>query len=163
MRILIAGIGHDTLTDLGFGPQIIRRLQTLGLPENVETEDFSTSAVVALHKLTEKKYDKLIFVSALQRGGKPGTIYKEEPDVKLPEESEIQERMAESISGAISLDNTLIICGYYKALPKDVILIGVEPESTSPGLSLTKTLQEVAQKVIELVLEEIEVKEGRRV
>ncbi len=148
-----------TLTDLGFGPQIIKRLETLKLPENVELEDLSTSAVVALHKLTEKKYDKLILVSALQRGGKPGTIYRELPEVKLPDESEIQERIAESISGAISLDDILITCKYYRSLPRDVVLIGVEPESTSPGLDLTTTLQEIAHRVIELLLDEISAKE----
>lgn len=159
MKVLIAGIGHFTLTDLGFGPQIIKRLQTLDLPENVELEDLSTSAVAALHKLTEKRYDKLILLSALRRGATPGTIYKEEPEIELPDESEIQERMAESVSGAISLDDTLIICKYYQSLPKHVIVIGVEPESTSPGLSLTGTVQEVADKVIALALQEAEAKE----
>lgn len=159
-HVLIAGIGHLTLTDLGFGPQIIRRLENLNLPKNVEVEDLSASAVAALHKLTEKKYDKLILVSALQRGGKPGTIYKEEPKVNLPDESEIQERMAESISGAISLDDTLIICEYYHVLPENLVLIGVEPESTSPSLSLSSTVEEVAEKIIDLVLQEAGAKRG---
>jgi hydrogenase maturation protease len=158
LRILVAGIGHSTLTDLGFGPQILKRLEALGLPDNVELEDLSTSAVNALHKLTEKKYDKLIIVTALQRGEAPGTIYKEQADIKLPSESEIQERMAESVSGAISLDNTLIICKYYRTLPGDVLIIGVEPESTSPGLNLTHTLEEASHKVIELVLKETQLK-----
>lgn len=158
MNILIAGIGHITLSDLGFGPQVINKLQTLKLPENVELEDFSTSAVAALHRLTEKKYDRLILISALERGGPPGTIYREEPNVTLPDESEIQERMAESISGAISLENTLIVCLYYGTLPGDVIIIGAEPRATAPGLDLTTTLEEAVDSAIELVLKEIKAK-----
>lgn len=160
MNILVAGIGHFTLTDLGLGPHVIKTLGKMALPGNVDLEDLSTSAVAALHKLAEKPYDKLVLVSAVQRGGAPGTIYREEPEIKLPDESEIQERMAESITGAISIDDTLIICKYYRALPKYVVLIGVEPESTAPGLTLSKTLDEVSDKVIELVLKEM--KAGER-
>lgn len=157
MRVLIAGVGYPWLRDLALGPVIVRKLKSLEWPETVEIEDMSHNPVAGYQTISEKKYDKIIFVGATKRDRNPGTIYKYRPDKILPDEEEIRERIGESVSGTISLDNILIISKFYGALPADVVVIEVEPEDDSWGDNFTPGVDGLVDKVIEMVMQEAQV------
>ena len=73
-RVLVLGLGNILLKDEGVGVHVIRNLQELALPENVEVIDGGTAGLDML--LSEEGSYKLIVIDATKAGGKPGTIYK---------------------------------------------------------------------------------------
>ena len=154
MSVLIAGVGHLWLRDLSLGPLVVSRLKSLKLPEDVEADDLSHNPIAAFHRISEKRYDKIIFVGAMKRGREKGTVYKYKPGVKLNNEVEIQDRVSESMMGTTNLDDILIISRFYGALPEDTVAIEVEPEDDSWGDELTPAIHGVVDKIVEMVLEE---------
>ena len=154
MRVLVAGDGYTFLHDLSFGPDIIRRLQGMAWPPGVEVTDLSESPIAVYQQLSERRYDKVIFVGAIRRGRTPGTIRRYRPDGPLPAEDEIQARIGEGVSGMIDLDSIVIVCRYFKALPADTVLVEVEPEDDSWGEGFTAKVAASRSEVIELVRRE---------
>lgn len=154
MRVLVGGVGYTCLRDLSFGPDIIRRLQEMLWPADVEVADLSESPVAVYQQLSEHLYDKVIFVGAIRRGRAPGTIRRYRPDSPLPAEEEIQARIGEGVSGTVDLDSIVIVCRYFKALPADTVVVEVEPEDDSWGEGFTPKVAASRTEVIELVRRE---------
>jgi hydrogenase maturation protease len=149
VRVLIGGVGYRYLRDESVGPWVTDRLA--GRARNgIEVEDVSYHPVGLAQNLQEREpYDRVVFVSAQRRGRPPGTVESYRWNGQLPPRDEIQNRVAEAVTGVISLDNTLIVCGALGGLPGDVRVIEVEPgregwgEEFSP--ELTARLDEIAE------------------
>lgn len=153
-KILIAGIGYSYLKDSSFGPVLVKKLQALGWPESIEIEDLSYGPIAVVHKFKEEVYEKIILIGAMKRGNPPGTVRKYQWDGSLPDNEEIQTCVEEAVSGVISLDNLLIICGFHKVFPPDVVVIEVEPECDTWGEGFTPKVQEAFGKVTQMAKEE---------
>jgi len=78
--ILIAGIGNIFLGDDGFGVEVVRRLASRHVPENVRVVDFGIRGYDLAYALLDG-HDFTILVDAAGRGNPPGTLYVIEPDV----------------------------------------------------------------------------------
>lgn len=156
---LIAGVGYTCLSDLSFGPVLVDRLKSLPWPQGVEVEDLSYSPVAVFQKLTERRYGKIIFVGAAKRGREPGSIERYRPDGPLPAEEEIQARIAEGVTGVVSLESLLVVCRFFEALPEDVVVIEVEPEDESWGEGFTPRVQRALEHVIKMLRKEVEASE----
>lgn len=154
MKVLIAGVGYTFLHDLSFGPVIIRRLQEMAWPAGVEVTDLSQSPIAVYQQLSERQYEKVIFVGAVRRDRAPGIIHCSRPDGPLPAEEEIQARIGEGVSGTVSLDSTVIVCRYFGVLPADTLVVEVEPEDESWGDGFTPSVDASMEKVIEIVRRE---------
>ncbi len=154
MRVLIAGVGYTFLHDLSFGPVLIQRLREMGWPAGVEVTDLSQSPIAVYHRLSERQYEKVIFVGAVRRDRAPGIIHCSRPDGPLPAEEEIQARIGEGVSGTVSLDSTVIVCRYFGVLPADTLVVEVEPEDESWGDGFTPSVDASMEKVIEIVRRE---------
>jgi hydrogenase maturation protease len=72
--ILVAGIGNIFLGDDAFGVEVVRRLQSRTISENICVKDFGIRAFDLACALTEP-WDLVIMVDAASRGGRPGQIY----------------------------------------------------------------------------------------
>lgn len=155
-RVLVAGVGYTCLTDLSFGSVLVDKLKALTWPANVQIEDMSYSPVAAVQKFREEHYDKLILISSTKRNRVPGELYVFRPEGQLPPPEDIQLRVGEAVTGTISLDNLLIICQYFGALPPDVVVIEVEPISEDWGLEFTPDVGARVEKAIALVQREVE-------
>jgi hypothetical protein len=59
--------------------------------------------------------------------------------------------VAEAVSGVISLDNMLTVCGAFGGLPGDVRVIEVEPADMGWGDGFSPTLEAKLPEVIEAV------------
>ena len=157
MQILVGGVGYGCLRDLSFGPIAIERLKKLEWPEGVEVEDVSYNPIAVVQKLTEQSYDKVVFIGAMGRGRLQGGIYRYRPDGTLPDKEEIQLRVGEAVTGVISLENLVIICATFDALPRDTVIIEVEPADDQWGEGLSATVEPAVERVIEMVKEEVQV------
>ncbi len=146
MRVLVGGVGYRYLRDGSVGPLLTEQLavELAARDANgVEVEDLSYGPVALWMNLQERpNYDRLILFAAVERGREPGTIETYRWDGKLPERDAIQERVAEAVTGVISLDNVLIVCGALGGLPEDVRVIEIEPEDLNWGEGFSHTVQD---------------------
>lgn len=139
-RILVGGIGYTNLRDRSFGPLLVERLLAQAWPTDVVVEDVSYGPIDVLFKLQAEPHGfRLgIFVTAAVRGRPPGTVERRVWHGETPSVDELQERVAEAVTGVVSLENLLHILQHFGALPSQTVIIEIEPEveeTWGPGLS----------------------------
>lgn len=150
MRVAVLGIGNLLLRDEGVGVHLVRALQRRPLPEGVEVLDGGTSPEAAFLAVG---FDKLIIVDAALGGGPPGTVYR-----LALEEIELDRGLP--LSGhELDLFQCLRALGP-EARPKEVVVIGIEPNEIGSGLDLSPELEARLGEVCCLVLRECECKDG---
>ena len=136
MKVLIAGVGHPNLKDLSFGQVLLPHLKQQKWTENFDLENLSFGAIAVLQWFEDypDKYDRVVFVSAAERAGrKPGTLDVSDWNFAPLDEVVVQECVAESVTGIISLDNLMMILQYFKALPPEVVVLDLEPMTSEIG------------------------------
>lgn len=149
-KTLIAGIGNKLLGDDGFGPYVIELLESAKLSSNIETLDFGTAGITKATDL--KGYDRVIFIDAIQRGGDPGAIYREDftpnqvKDIK-PDQSIVQLSLHEA-----KLEELLSFAKAIGSLPQKITVIGCEPEVLEPRIGLSPGVEQAARNVAELIV-----------
>lgn len=145
-------MGYRFLRDESVGPFLA---DTLGEEprDGIEVEDLSYGPVALSHNLVERPpYDRLVLVAAVRRGRAPATIERYRWNGVLPDEAEIQARVGEAVTGVISLDNLLIVCGALGGLPDDVRVVEVEPvEEEGWGDGFSPELEAKLPEIVEAV------------
>ena len=154
-KILVLGLGNILLKDEGIGVHIAQQLQSKLLPYNVEVIDGGTASLDVF--LLTQGIDKVVVVDALRAGNKAGTIYRAQLNL---EECDKLEQIF-SNEGKISLHqmgliDALAAVRKMDCAPKEVVIIGVEPESVDLGLELTDRVKRKVPEIIDTVLKEIE-------
>ena len=154
-RVLVGGVGYRNLRDLSAGPLVIESLgESLG--ERVDVEDMSYGPVDVLFALQRRDpYLAAIFVTAVERGRVPGSVSRMVWESPAITPDELQERVAEAVTGVISLDNLLYICGHFKALPQRVVIIETEPLDLDWGETLSVPGRAAVSAASALVRDEI--------
>jgi hydrogenase maturation protease len=151
VRVLVAGVGYRFLRDNALGVYIT---DTLG-PEasnGVEFEDLGYHPVGFTQNLAERDdYDRIVFVGAVNREREPGTITAYRYDHVLPDVAEINDRVADSVGGSISLDNLIIVSEAFKALPEDVWVVEVEPADETWGEGFSDIIEGKLPEITETV------------
>lgn len=151
LRVLIGGIGYRNLRDGSIGLEVIDRIDGEA-PDGTEVEDVSYHPVGLSQNLQDRPpYDRIVLVSSVARGREPGTITAYRWDKQLPDNEEIQTRVSEAVTGVISLDNTLVVCGALGGFPEDVRVVEVEPASEEWGERLSPEIEERLPEIEEAV------------
>ena len=153
-RILLAGVGYSNLRDGSVGPILAERLAQRPWPAWVDVHDYSFGAIDAVHRLRDAGYAAALFFGALDRGEPPGTIrrYRWEggQDART-----VQERVAEAAQAVISLENTLIVAGYFGALPAETVVFEVEPADMQFGDGFTPEVEDAVVRLERILEEEV--------
>lgn len=150
-RVLVGGIGYRNLRDGSIGLHVIERLADRA-GEGIEVEDVSYHPVGLSQNLEERPdYDRVVLVAAVARGRAPGSVTSYRWDGRLPDNDEIQTRVSEAVTGVISLDNTLVVCGVLGGFPDDVRVVEVEPASEQWGEELSPEIEERLPEIVEAV------------
>jgi len=132
-RVLVGGIGYRNLTDHSAGVLAVDALARREWPEHVSVEELSYGPVAVAQRLDDeigdRRFGRLIAVSSVAHGdGRlPGTITAYRWDRVLPSPDEIQGAVAEAVTGVIAMDNTLIVCRQFGALPDDAVVVEIQP------------------------------------
>lgn len=135
-RVLLAGVGYRNLRDLSAGPLAVERFGPS--TETVDVEDLSYGPVDVLFLLQRRDpYAAAIFIAAVHRGRPPGTVTRLDWTAPGTTTDALQERVAEAVTGVISIDNLLEICAHFGALPAEVVLIEIEPADDGWGEELS--------------------------
>jgi hydrogenase maturation protease len=156
VKVLIAGVGHPNLKDLSFGQVLLPFLKQQIWTENFDFENLSFGAIAVLQWFQDfpDKYDRVVFVSAAEREGRaPGTLDVYKWDFAPLDEEVVQECVAESVTGIISLDNLMMILQYFKALPVDVVVLDLEPVDSEIGFECSPEITERFDEFSEIVRE----------
>jgi hydrogenase maturation protease len=145
VKVLIAGVGHPNLKDLSFGQVLLEYLKTQNWPDEpheIDLENLSFGAIAVLQWFQDfpNKYQRVVFISAAERNREPGTLEIYSWDFAPLDELKVQECVAESVTGIISLDNLLMILQHFKALPSEVEVIEIEPVDSAIGFECSQTL-----------------------
>jgi hydrogenase maturation protease len=151
MRVLVGGVGYRNLRDYSLGPHVTDLLAEQAA-DGVEVEDLSYGPVQITHNLKDRApYDRLVLVGAVSRGRPPGNVKRYRWNGALPAPEEVQARVAEAVTGVISLDNVLVVCGALGGLPGDVRVVEVEPADEGWGEGLSDAVASNLPEVIEAV------------
>ena len=151
MRVLVGGVGYRFLRDASVGPYVSDTLASRAR-NGIEVEDLSYHPVGLSQNLQERpRYDRLVLVSAVRRGRPAGSVTSYRWDGELPPAKEIQERVAEAVTGVVSLDNTLIVCGALGGMPDDVRVVEVEPADDGWGEGFSPEVERRLPEVLEAV------------
>jgi len=151
MRVLVCGVGYRFLRDNALGVYITDTLAPQA-SNGVEFEDLGYHPVGFTQNLNERPdYDRIVFVGAVSRGREPGTVTTYRYDHVLPGEKEIQERVGDSVTGSISLDNLIVVSEAFKALPDDVWVIEVEPVDETWGEGFSAEVESRLPEITEAV------------
>jgi len=146
-RIVVLGIGNLLLKDEGIGVHIAHALQGTPPPAGAEL-DIIDGGTLPDAPLLFEEVDKLIVVDAVQGGDEPGSIYRFHPeDIRL--DSSIPMSLHQ-----INLLENLWMMERFTQKPKDIVIIGVQPEDMRWGLELSPELQRRVPRIIEVVLRE---------
>ena len=151
MRTLIGGVGYSYLRDGSLGPLIVDELAREPWPDGVVVENLSYGPIAVMQRLqdADPPFDRLVLIAAVRRGRPPGTVTVYRWDGQLPDAEEIQARVAEAVTGVISLDNLLVITGFFNALPSDVSVLEVEPEDEGWGEGLSAAAEAARRGAME--------------
>ena len=69
----------------------------------------------------------------------------------LPDVKEINERVGDSVTGSISLDNLIVVSEAFKVLPEDVWVVEIEPGDETWGEGFSDAVQAKLTEIMDTV------------
>ncbi len=141
MRAVVLGIGNTILTDEAAGVRAVEALERAWrLPENVQAIDGGTSGMEMIEDLSN--LDFLIVLDVVKTGAAPGTVVKiAGKEIPVFFRSKLSPHQ-------IALPDVLASLELLDTMPKEIVVLGVEPISLELGMEMTPT---VAEKIPQLV------------
>jgi hydrogenase maturation protease len=146
-QIRLLGLGNLMRTDDAVGMLTARMLTDSGrLPSTIEVIEGGTLGLDLLGQLDGTSH--LLVLDAVDFGAAPGTQKSFQGDelARLPTSKSVH------LLGLSDLVNAMLLMG---APPMEIILLGVQPESTDWGTALTPAVEAAQSGLIEAALEQI--------
>ena len=152
---LLAGVGYRNLRDLSAGNAVVDALLPLAWPEGVEVEDLSYGPMDVIFRLREARFARLFIVgAATELAVVPGQVDWRRWHYQPETPAMIQGRVAEAVTGVISLDNLLVICAHFAALPPEVTVIEIAPGDDGWGDEFSPPVARSIDRVVARLREE---------
>ncbi|OGB33121.1 MAG: hydrogenase expression/formation protein [Burkholderiales bacterium RIFCSPLOWO2_12_FULL_61_40] len=152
LRAVVIGIGNTILTDEAAGVRVVEALErAYEVPPNVQLIDGGTSGMEMIEELSN--LDILIVVDVVKTGAAPGTVVKISGD-------EIPVFFRKKLSPhQVALPDVLACLELLDTMPKEIIVLGVEPVSLELGMEMTSTVARQVPVLVEMAAAEL-VKRG---
>jgi len=144
VRTAIYGIGNILMGDDGVGPAVVRHLASLPLPPNVVLEDLGTPSLDLPSYLLG--LDTVIFIDAVAADAPPGTIRVYSRDEIMAAPTGIRVSPHEP-----SITDALIVLDFAGTAPREVMLVGVVPETLDGGMALSAAVAAAVPRAGEVV------------
>jgi hydrogenase maturation protease len=148
LRTVVLGIGNTILSDEGVGVHAAMALSSAyEIPADVDVIDGGTAGMELLGPLTG--IDLLVVLDAVKSGRAPGSV------VTLTG-SEVPVFFRSKLSPhQISICDVLAGLEFSGEAPKDLVLIGCEPESLELGLEMTPTVAAQVPEMVRIAVSEM--------
>ena len=146
--VLVLGIGNLVMSDDGVGVRVVQRLQRdFRLPESVDVMDGGTLGLDILPRL--EGIERLIVVDAVETGERPGTCVRlVGDDIPLALETKVSPHQM----GLKDLLSVALLLGH---IPREMVLVGVQPGSIEMGTELTPDVESKVEVMLATVLDEL--------
>jgi hydrogenase maturation protease len=145
---MVMGIGNLLMQDDGVGVHVIRKLEEMDLPPEVELVDGGTHSYDLLDYFSQAEF--CIAVDAMHAGGEPGTVYRIPlEEMELSPNPNIQSLHEMSFGEAMYM---LQLEGYNP----QVLVYGIEPHTVDLGLDLTPVIADKIPFIVENILKDIQ-------
>ena len=147
-KAVIIGVGNEYRRDDGAGVYAARKLEQFDPSVRVIVRSGEGASLMELWRC----YDKVIIIDAVQSGVAPGTIHKLDAGANsIPSDFFHYSSHAFGVAEAVELARSL------GTLPRNLIIFGVEGADFSAGKGLTAMVQRAADKVCDLLLQELRI------
>lgn len=143
-KILVLGIGNILLRDEGIGIRVIEYLQQRKIPDDVELLDGGTAGADLLDHICGR--DKVIVVDAIQADYPPASIVRFGPEDLIPADA------PQLSMHSLDLPQTIAMAHMLNCPPKEVIIVGIQPQKVECGMELTAVLQAAVPNIAEFVM-----------
>lgn len=128
-RIALGLVGYyQFIRGYPLGPELKARLDAMDWLHQVDLKEMNWGPVAIVQEFQANKisYERVVLVSAVQRGGEVGSVTCRQWLGGELTVMEVQNRIFEAVTGIISVDNLLVIGSHFKIWPPEVIVIEVE-------------------------------------
>jgi hydrogenase maturation protease len=149
VKTAIYGIGNILMGDDGVGPAVVRYLASNALlPPDVTLEDLGTPSLDLPAYLAG--YDRVIFIDAVALDAPPGTIraFSREEITSVPTGIRVSPHEP-------TINDALIVLDFAGTAPREVVLVGVVPETLEGGMALSARVAGAVGRAGEVVLCEL--------
>lgn len=147
-EVVILGLGNTLLQDEGVGVHIVNRLiADHEFPPEIELVDGGTFGLDLLPYIENKRY--VILVDAVNFQREPGYTQLIENDNILTQLNTLMSVHHLGLSDVLSVAKLL------DKEPKDICLIGIQPESIDAGLQISPTVTNAMETAIELIIQRL--------
>ena len=149
LRIGVLSVGNVLMGDDGIGPYILKILESrYEFPANVVLHDLGTPGLGITSFFAD--YDAIVLLDALSTKGQPGEVklYRKEQLVRVP----IPQRISPHDPALVE---ALLFSELSGQCPRDVLLVGIVPETIELGCSLSTSVQVAIEPAISAVLMEL--------
>ena len=148
MRAVVLGVGNIILSDEAAGVRAVEALERGWLlPQNVMAIDGGTSGMEMIEDLSD--VDLLIVLDVVKTGAAPGTVVKISGD-------EIPVFFRNKLSPhQIALPDVLASLELLDAMPREIMVLGVEFISLELGLEMTPTIAEKVPVLAAMAADEL--------
>jgi hydrogenase maturation protease len=149
VKTAIYGIGNILMGDDGIGPAVVNYLSSNGLlSSDVTLEDLGTPSLDLPNYLAG--YDRVIFIDAVAANAPPGTIrlYSREEIVATPPGIRISPHEP-------TINDALIVLDFAGGAPKDVVLVGIVPQTLDGGMTLSPAVAGAVPRAAAMVMGEV--------
>lgn len=145
---LVLGVGNLVMSDDGIGVVVVQRLQReYRLPPQVSVMDGGTLGLDILPRL--EGIERLIVVDALETGKVPGSCVRLVGD-EIP--LALETKLSPHQMGLKDLLTVSLLLGH---APREMVLIGVQPECIEMGTELTSAVEAQVETMLQGILEEL--------
>ena len=148
MRAVVLGIGNTILTDEAAGVRAVEALeQAYQVPTNVLVIDGGTSGMEMIEDLSN--LDFLIVIDVVKTGAAAGTVVKIAGDqIPVFFRSKLSPHQ-------IGLPDVLASLELLDTMPKEIVVLGVEPISLELGMEMTPAIAETIPQLVEMAVAEL--------
>jgi len=149
VKAAVYGIGNILMGDDGIGPAVVAYLSSnFTLDPEVTVEDLGTPSLDLPNYLSG--YDTVIFIDAVAADAPPGTIrlYSREEIVATPPGIRISPHEP-------TINDALIVLDFAGGAPRDVVLVGVVPQTLDGGMTLSPAVAGAVPRAAAAVRREV--------
>ncbi|MCS6938242.1 MAG: HyaD/HybD family hydrogenase maturation endopeptidase [Roseiflexaceae bacterium] len=146
--ILVMGLGNVILRDEGLGVRALQRLlERYALPEEVEAIDAGALGLSLLSFLDG--VEDVLIIDAVHSGRRSGTL------VRLEGEEIARAEAMHLLPPDVRLQELIALHGMAGSSPQRLVLWGMEPEISEPGLELTPECEAQLDALVDAVVQEL--------
>lgn len=147
-NVVVIGLGNRALCDDGVAGRVICAVAKKA-PPGVEVVDAGLPGPGLIHLLEGR--EKAVIVDAVDGGGPPGTVYRFRTDDAASAQPDRPYSLHQGdVLQYVKLAEALGMS------PREVVLIGIEPENCSPGQKLSPAVEAAVGEAAELALAEVD-------